>query len=68
MDIKRARIQQTIDNMIEVKDVSKKVIRMNQGKIEKLEKKTKNDIDKWETKRKVSVGYRQIVGCLIKFD
>ena len=67
LDVKKSRIQQTIDNMIDESDVDQKVIRMNQGKIEKLEKKAENDINNWEKKRKVSVGFRRIVGCLIKF-
>lgn len=68
LDIKQTRISKIIDDLSQSDQVNKNILRLHQGRMKNLQESAEDEIDKWESKRKVSVGYRPIIGCLIRFD
>ena len=67
LGLKENRIRQTIQKLNQNGEPNAKILRLYEGRMKNLRRKAKEEIDKWESRRGVSVGYRRIAGALIHF-
>jgi len=67
LGLKENRIRQTIQKLNQNGKPDAKILRLHEGRMKNLRRKAKEEIDKWESRRGVSVGYRRIAGALIHF-
>ena len=67
LTIKEIRIRRTISKLNESGEPDARILNLYKGRMRNLKRKAQEQINTWESKRGVSVGYRSIAGTLIHF-